>query len=109
MISHVNVGLYRLSDGESVQDVAGKVYGDVRMYAVLLKKNPQLEWNVGDIVKVPNKRGRVAVPNEGETTTEFITRVYRGHMAHQFLDKYLLWNAGLMIEELVGNDVFIPE
>lgn len=109
MISHVNTGLYILCPGETVQDVARKVYNDVRMYTALLKANPDCRWEVGDIIRVINVRGRTTIVQEGETTAELISRMYKGHMVHQFIDKYLLWNGGKLAEELVGSEIFIPE
>jgi len=109
MIHHVNTGLYILGPGESAQDVAKKVYNDVRMYTALLKGNPGCRWEVGDIINVINVKGRTTVVQEGETTTALIERMFKGHMVHQFIDKYLLWNDGKLAEELVGTEVFIPE
>jgi hypothetical protein len=109
MISHVNTGLYILGPGETVQEVSKKVYNDVHRYQALLKANPDCRWEVGDIIKVNNVRGRTTVVLDGETTAELISRVYKGHMVHQFIDKYLLWNGGKLAEELVGTEVFIPE
>ena len=109
MISHVNVGLYILGPGESAQDVSRKVYNDVHKYQTLLEDNQSSRWEIGDIIKVRNKHGRVTVVQEGETTVELINRMYKGHMAHQFIEKFLLWNSGMMAEQLVGKEVFIPE
>jgi len=109
MISHVNTGLYILGPGETAQDVAKKVYNDVHRYPALLKANQDCQWKVGDIINVSNVKGRKTVVQPGETTSELITRMFKGHMVHQFIDKYLLWNGGKLAEELVGNEVFIPE
>lgn len=109
MIYHVSTGLYILSQDETVHDVAKNVYGDKSMYHVLLKANPHLQWVAGDIVEVPNKKGRIGIPEEGETTAAFISRMFSGHMVHQYLPKYLLWNSRLLAEELAGTQVFIPE
>jgi len=109
MINHVNVGLYRLGTAETPQEVSQKVYNDVHRYPALLQANPDSDWNVGDIIRVPNKQGRTSVVEEGESTTEFIARMYKGHMGHLFLEKYLLWNAGVLAEHLVGQEVFIPD
>lgn len=109
MISHVNTGLYILGPGETAQDVAKKVYNDVHRYPALLKANQDCQWQVGDIIKVINVRGRTTVVEAGETTAGLISRVYKGHMVHQYIDKYLLWNGGKLAEELVGTEVFIPE
>lgn len=109
MISHVNTGLYILGPGETAQDVAAKVYNDVHRYPALLKANDPCKWEVGDIIKVINVTGRTTVVEDGETTAELISRVYKGHMVHQFIDKYLMWNNGKLAEELVGTEVFIPD
>lgn len=109
MISHVNTGLYILGPGETAQDVARKVYNDVHRYPALLKANDPCEWEAGDIIKVHNVAGRIATVKQGETTTELIGRMYKGHMPHQFIDRYLLWNNGKLAEELVGTEIFIPE
>jgi hypothetical protein len=109
MVNHVNTGLYILGLGQTPHDVSRSVYGDPSKYHILLKENQHSEWDAGDIIKVPNKKGRTAVVEQGETTIQFISRVFRGNMAHQYLDKYLLWNDGFLVEELVGTEVFIPE
>lgn len=109
MVEHVNVGLYRVGYQQSPRDIAKVAYNDGHLYHVLMRANPDSTWEQGEVIRVPNKKGRQSVVEAGETTTDFIKRLYKGQPAHIYSDRYLQWNDGHVVENLVGQVVFIPE
>lgn len=108
VVEHVNVGQYFYDGKESPQEVAAAVYGDAHRYAAILRANPD-GLEKGTWIDVPNKKGRRSVVQEGESTTQFLQRLYSNQPSHLYIDNYLLWNGGMMAEELVGMQVYVPE
>jgi hypothetical protein len=108
IVEHVNIGRYFYDGYESPQEVANTVYGDAHRYPAILKANPD-GLEAGTWIDVPNKKGRQSKVLEGESTTQFIQRLYKGQPTHLYVDRYLMWNGNFMAEDLVGMVVFIPE
>jgi len=109
MIYHVNIGRYILKNDDTPRSVAEDVYSDGNMYTVLTKNNVDSSWEQGEVIFVPNKKGRETVVQEGESTKQVIQRMYRHDPPHVHLQKFLLWNANLHAESLVGETVYVPE
>lgn len=109
-IKHVSVGRYILRGGESVTDIAEAVYGDRNKYVVLLQHNKDVDWDAaGDIILVPNKRGRLASVRQGESTHDLISRMFPGQLPHIYFGKFAAWNADQQAPQLAGKEVFCPE
>lgn len=106
-VEFVNDGTFRLTEGESPREVAEKVYGDSSRYQILLKYNDN--WDTLDTVIVPNKRGRMDVVHPEDTIKSLIKRMFPNQPVHLYEFRYMIWNAGLLPEDLVGCKVFIPE
>lgn len=109
MIYHVNIGRYRLKSGDTPRSVAENAYSDGNMYTVLTRNNPDISWEQGEVVLVPNKKGRETVVAEGESTKQLLQRMYKHDPMHVHLQKFLTWNGGFHAEELVGETVYVPE
>jgi len=109
MIYHVNIGKYVLKEGDTPRSVAEVVYKDGSMYTTLTTHNKELEWEPGNIVQVPNKKGRETTVEDGESTRQVLQRMYRHDPPHIYFNKFLDWNGGLHAEELSGQTVFVPE
>lgn len=105
--THVKHGLYRLSEGESPREVAEKVYGDSSRYQILLKYND--DWGTEEVITVPNKEGRITKVEEGDSLDSTIKRMFPNQPPHLYDRRYLVWNAGILPQDLVGENIFIPE
>jgi len=104
MVEKATEGLYRVQGLESAQDVARTVYGDVHKSTALLRANPY-EWDVGDLIKVPGRPGRVEIWREDETVGELIKRMFPNQPVHIYLYRLAQWNG----RAKPGDVVFVPE
>lgn len=109
MVESTNTGTYILSEGETPAQVSLTVYGDTYKVPLLLKENSGIKWEAGESVVIPNKKGRTTVVQEGETTNSLLARMYGGQPTYLYVQLYLKWNAGIIAEDLVGREVFVPE
>lgn len=109
MVENTNTGTYILSEGETPSQVSLTVYGDTYKVPLLLKENSDIEWKSGESVVIPNKKGKTTVVQEGETTNSLLARMFSGQPTYLYVQLYLKWNAGIIAEELVGREVFVPE
>lgn len=106
-VEFVKDGTFRLSEGESPREVAEKVYGDSSRYQILLKYNDN--WETLETVVVPNKGGRTDIVRTDDTLKSLVKRMFPNQPVHLYEDRYMVWNAGLLPENLVGHTIFIPE
>lgn len=109
MVYHVNTGLYILGYKQDPREVARVAYGDGHLYHVLLKHNTHSNWQEGDVIEVPNKKGRQTIVEDGEILVDLIKRMFPNQPTHLYVDRYLQWNAHILPEDLAGTMVFIPE
>ena len=105
LTTKVDEGLYKLREGDDPRSVAAVVYGDGHLYHILLKANPH-EWEVGTVIRVPNKKGRVRALKGSETPAEVVEGMFPGQPAHLYVERLLAWNGGTV--EL-PSVVFVPE
>jgi len=96
-------------DEQSYRTVSEKVYNDPNMYQMMLIANVGVSCAPGLTLRIPNKEGRIAVPQESETTPELIARMFPNQPVHLYTDNFYKWNAGNEAEDLIGSQVFIPE
>lgn len=108
-VEKTNTGIYILSEGESPAQVSLSVYGDTYKVPMLLKENPDINWEKNDPVVIPNKKGRTTVVEKGETTAVLLSRMFSGQPTYLYLELFLKWNAGNIAEKLVGREIFVPE
>lgn len=108
MIEHIDHGLYLLNPGDTASVVARRVYGDVHKSNVILQANPG-DWDEKLRLVVPNKKGRTAYLQEGESPTDVIKRMFPNQPVHLYTLQYKIWNGG--DDGWLGEDdlVFVPE
>lgn len=109
MVYHVNIGTYVLKEGDTPRSVAELAYKDGNMYTALTKANLGSNWEPGETVKVPNKKGRETVVEDGESTRQVIQRMFKNDPPHIYFDKFLAWNGGEQAEFMTGKKVYVPE
>ena len=100
----VDEGMYVLREGEDAISLSGKLYGSRMHHQRLRDANPTSEWLPGDIIKVPNKKGRVAVFTD-ETLDLLVRRMFPGHPVYIHKPLLLKWNP----DPVAGDAVFVPE
>lgn len=109
-VTKVKTGLFLLGEEEtSYRSVSQKVYNDPNKYQVILEANAGVLWAPGIQLVIPNRDGRVTIPQEDESSTDLIRRMFPGQPPHMYLDNYFKWNDGFEADELVGIKVFVPE
>lgn len=104
-VSKVDEGLYVVREDDDQKSIASRTVGDVRLYATILKAND--DWKAGDQIKIPNKKGRVAILGEGESLDRLIKRMFPNQPVHIFMELLNQWNNEGRVEG--GDIVFIPE
>lgn len=109
MITHVNIGVYTLKEGDTPQTVAKIAYNDVNMYTTLLKDNEDYMWDTGLQIQVRNKKGRTTEVQPGEDAVEIIRRMFQNQPVHLYLDRFYEWNGGRDYVPEAGDVVFVPE
>lgn len=108
MVEHVNIGRYKVQEGDTPRSVAYLAYRNGDMYAQVLKANPY-EWSTGDTVLVPNKKGRLTIVRAGEDFAAVIKRMFPTQPQHIYTERFYQWNGGESYEPLEGDEVFVPE
>lgn len=108
MIEHVNIGRYTVQQGDTPRTVADLAYRNGDMYVRVMKENPH-EWEEGDIVLVPNKKGRLTDVLPGEDVGDIISRMFPGQPPHIYIERFYLWNGGYDYVPEEGDQVYVPE
>lgn len=109
-VDKVKEGRFLIGEDEtSYRTVSEKVYNDPNKYQIILNANGGVNWKAGVYLRIPHKEGRIATPQESETTPELIARMFPNQPVHLYTDNFYKWNAGNEAEDLIGSQVFIPE
>lgn len=104
-VQKVSEGYYRLKEGEDDKVVAAIVYGSQSYYLQLISANPYSKWEAGDVIRVPNKKGRVTTYTD-DSMDSLLKRMFPGQPTHLYLPLLLKWNADDVAH---GDTVFVPE
>lgn len=106
-VTKVDEGLYVVRHHDTPKSIASLLYQNPLHYQTLLKNNPDDPFNEGEHIKVPNKKGRVTIWQEGETIEQLLKRMFPNQPVHIFRQLFDKWNADGEIEP--GSVVFVPE
>ena len=103
-----DVGKYTVQEGDTAQSIAHKLYGDRHKVKMILDANPTSEYEVGDIIDVPNFTGVLVVAREGEQFPSLHRRAFSNPAAAQgALAEFKKWNGVREIQR--GESVFFVD
>ena len=104
-VTKVDEGLFVIREHDTPHSVAHTVYGDGHRYPAIIKANRE-DWEEGEQIKVPNKKGRVTIYDDVSVEV-MLKRMFPNQPVHIFMELFMKWNNGGDISE--GAIVFVPE
>lgn len=106
IVMNVDEGLYLVRKDDTPNRIASLLYSNPLHARTLMDANPRSTFCEGELIVVPNKKGRVTVWTDN-TIENMIKRMFPNQPVHIFFKLFKKWNNEGDIEP--GSIVFVPE
>ena len=105
----LDYGVYIVQEGQNPVDIAQEVYNDAKRVKWLLEANPDAEWEPGERVLVPNKKGTLLTARENDGLSTLFQRELPGKSLEQYVALIFKWNGGYGLKIAEGDEIFVPD